>query len=968
MASSNIARLGVVLGIDTATFSADIDKAISENRRFGAEMKRGSQAAMQEALNLKYATEDYGKEISKLTQVERQLATGRMSMAHDGVKQALRDQARAYDDAVAAAKRLQQAQAIDKDVQALKFATEDYGKTLTKVQTIEREIATGKYRTATDDQKKRLLDQARAYDAVAASQQKVVNVQGQLSTQQRMALSYQTTDIVTSLVSGQNPFMVLMQQGGQLKDQFGGVGNVFKAIGSVLTPMRVIIGSVATAFAGLAIAAYKGASESAKLRDSLILTGNYANLSSGQYRDLALGISNDYNVAIGGAKDILDALVSSGKFTDVSLSSAGKAIAIIAKLSGESASEVAGKLIPSLDGTASSAKRLNDQYNFLTLAQYKEIEALEKQGKLQEAIKIKADALTAAKASQRRELGILEKSWEMLKNGASAAWDAMLGIGRKESTESKLKAISENLKINAEDLELQKKNPVATALLMETRTRLLAEQSSLQEIERMRKASATKSAEEKNKIDHYAAAGGISTQRSIDDAVAKQRVENTKDQLKLMADAEVQAFADSNSKIEAARLERDRKNRDQNGVFASQNEAEYQQTVIASRLGLAQKLMEIQQKRDFMGLDLRKQQMEQEFKIRFDQETEIGKVETERDKQIAFARLAVERKNIEERGLYAKENEAALAKEILGIETDANRQIEGIRRDRFIALQNAVDEFRRETDEDRAKASAAEMQAAKALSSEIDGKFLSVKQDRESLQLQMDMVNLSEKEQKLAMSRLQTEQEIASVKRNPDLSDTDKNAAIARLKDLGTQREGLIIMQEEMKKVGEINSAVFGNMERALENFVRTGKLSFKDLARSIIQDLILIQLKASATSLFRMFIGSLGFGSSSGALPSLTGQFGVGPTGFANGGDPPVGRASIVGERGPELFVPRSAGTIIPNHALSSLGGSQVVNNYNISAIDVKSFEDRIMGSSTAVWAANAYANKSLAIGRGRA
>jgi hypothetical protein len=42
---------------------------------------------------------------------------------------------------------------------------------------------------------------------------------------------------------------------------------------------------------------------------------------------------------------------------------------------------------------------------------------------------------------------------------------------------------------------------------------------------------------------------------------------------------------------------------------------------------------------------------------------------------------------------------------------------------------------------------------------------------------------------------------------------------------------------------------------------------------------------------------------------------------GFANGGRPPVGRPSIVGERGPELFVPSTAGTIIPNHQLS--GGS---------------------------------------------
>jgi hypothetical protein len=44
---------------------------------------------------------------------------------------------------------------------------------------------------------------------------------------------------------------------------------------------------------------------------------------------------------------------------------------------------------------------------------------------------------------------------------------------------------------------------------------------------------------------------------------------------------------------------------------------------------------------------------------------------------------------------------------------------------------------------------------------------------------------------------------------------------------------------------------------------------------------------------------------------------------GFAGGGDPPVGRISMVGERGPELFVPKQAGTIIPNDAL---GGGTVV------------------------------------------
>ena len=162
-------------------------------------------------------------------------------------------------------------------------------------------------------------------------------------------------------------------------------------------------------------------------------------------------------------------------------------------------------------------------------------------------------------------------------------------------------------------------------------------------------------------------------------------------------------------------------------------------------------------------------------------------------------------------------------------------------------------------------------------------------------------------------------------------------------------------------------STVMSNMESALERFVRTGKLSFKDLIRSMIQDLLLLQMKAQMSSIFSSLMGKLfGTGNVYGA-----GEFNQGMPGFggayADGGSIPGGRMSLVGERGPELFVPRSSGTIIPNNQLSGLGGTTNVTNNYINAIDVKSFEQRLLSSSNAVWAANAYAQKSLAVGRGR-
>jgi len=184
----------------------------------------------------------------------------------------------------------------------------------------------------------------------------------------------------------------------------------------------------------------------------------------------------------------------------------------------------------------------------------------------------------------------------------------------------------------------------------------------------------------------------------------------------------------------------------------------------------------------------------------------------------------------------------------------------------------------------------------------------------------------------------------------------------------GFMKEGAKFFRDlptELENGAKAFSSVMGNMESALDNFVRTGKLSFKSLARSIIQDLIAIQLRASATGLFKSLFGmyaSGGFGTGKAFGNADLGGF------LADGGSANANTPYVVGERGPELFVPRSSGTVIPNHALGGVGGTTMVTNNYINAIDTKSFEERLYGSSNAIWAANQYANKSLAVNRGRA
>jgi len=168
-------------------------------------------------------------------------------------------------------------------------------------------------------------------------------------------------------------------------------------------------------------------------------------------------------------------------------------------------------------------------------------------------------------------------------------------------------------------------------------------------------------------------------------------------------------------------------------------------------------------------------------------------------------------------------------------------------------------------------------------------------------------------------------------------------------------------------------NTIVDSMSTALENFAKTGKISFSSLAASIIQDLIAIQIKAQATQLFSGLGGSVFssfFQSSNVSVPgegtmSIKDYFG-GPK--AAGGDVSGGTPYLVGEQGPELIVPKGSGTVIPNNKLMGMGGTNqnITNNY-INAIDTKSFEDRLYGSSGAIWAANQYATKNIATTRSR-
>ncbi|HCI8112977.1 TPA: phage tail length tape measure family protein [Klebsiella pneumoniae] len=259
----------------------------------------------------------------------------------------------------------------------------------------------------------------------------------------------QMTDIIVGLSTGQSPFMVLMQQGGQLKDMFGGIGPAIKGVGTYVMGLVNPFTLAAAAVGFLGLAYYKGTQEQDEFYKSLVLTGNLVGKTSGQLADMAARASVAANSTTGAAASTLNQLVSSGKVAGDSLERVTTAIVKTSEATGIATDKLVGDFNDIAADPVAAITKLNDQYHFLTLATYNQIKALQDEGNQQDAARVATDAY--ANAMQQRandihqNLGLLESAWDSLGKTAKGAWDAMLNIGREQTLTDKLATLNENI-------------------------------------------------------------------------------------------------------------------------------------------------------------------------------------------------------------------------------------------------------------------------------------------------------------------------------------------------------------------------------------------------------------------------------------------------------------------------------------------------------------------------------------------
>lgn len=252
----------------------------------------------------------------------------------------------------------------------------------------------------------------------------------------------QFTDIITSLQMGQRPLTVLLQQGGQLKDMFGGTGNAAKALGGyvlgLINPYTLAAGAVGA----LALAYYQGRKETEAYNKALIMSGNVAGTSAGQLSEIAKSIAGGGNASIGSVATALAEIAATGKISADVIGKVAKAAVDMEKVGGAAASETVKEFAALGDSPVAAILKLNDKYHFLTESVYSQIRALEEQGRVTDAAKAAqlayADAIEGRIPALNENLGLLEKAWRGVSNVAKLAWDNMLSAGRESTLEEQL--------------------------------------------------------------------------------------------------------------------------------------------------------------------------------------------------------------------------------------------------------------------------------------------------------------------------------------------------------------------------------------------------------------------------------------------------------------------------------------------------------------------------------------------------
>jgi lambda family phage tail tape measure protein len=822
----------------------------------------------------------------------------------------------------------------------------------------------------------------------------------------------QFTDIVTSLQGGQAPLTVLLQQGGQLKDMFGGIGPAAKALGGYVAGLINPFTLAAAAAVGLGAAFYSATSRTQEFNKALITTGNYVGKSASDLTDLSKAISDSIGTQ-GQAADALSALAGSGKIAGDSLRIVGEAVVAQNKAMGTSIEEAVGQFVKLGEEPTKASAKLNESLHYLNQTTYDRIRALEEQGDKEGAAALAQDAYAKATIERMNQVinqtGLLSKALSGTKDVAMGMWNAVSGalasIGAQQSNAEKLIDAQRKVSFLQQNGSTPEALAAARGDVASISRQALRDQenvyaqgqkarddaakiSASDRLNTLTKEVQTNADKRKKAIAElnrdYQTLGKVASGKEYDTLVANIN-EKFKDPKEAKGPRE-KAFQDdaATKMLESLRQQeatlKEQLSTDEKLTASEKERAKFTQLVADLK---TKGTLTAEQKSLLLAQDSIKAQLDKNVAIEKEIEgkKEAAKLDEKRlafEKQMQGITLSYQSAN----DSRAEQYDRTLS--TVGLGTRARQEVEAqksIRKefDRYVLQANkqasdastpTFDAFNTDAYKNKIVELKGALNDALAAQKDFYAKEKAAREDwsngaKSALADYVDYVND-------AASRARSLLSNSLNGFSDSLTEAiygDKGASFKQLgENIAKQITKGIVEQQITKPIAEwlqgavsdkesIFSKVFGGLTSNKESGeswlgmlgLGGGKSGAGAAARgSSMANPLYVQTVGGSFggaandsgSGVSGLLGGLFGGMSNGAattaansmsgdsldnLINLKGGWGT-VAGFANGGDPPVGRVSLVGERGPELFIPRSAGTIVPNHALGG-GNTNVVN-----------------------------------------
>ncbi|MEE9891392.1 MAG: phage tail tape measure protein [Stenotrophomonas geniculata] len=720
-------------------------------------------------------------------------------------------------------------------------------------------------------------------------------------------LPAQFTDIFTSLQGGMPFFTVLVQQGGQIKDSFGGVEPALKGVSSALLGMVNPYTVAAAAVGVLVYAWYDAEKQQEAYTKALVLSRNEAAATTLTLVTLAQRTSDAMQVTAGMGEEAAVAVAENGRIAAQNMQAVANASVAMKEISGQAIEETVSLYAKLSEDPLKSSQKLNDQVNFMTADLYDQIRALQDQGRTQDAVTLitraAADETVTALAKVRASQSPVIRGFKDLWAEATKAWNAMqLNVGLGPAAAQMQVLLGENqrelTKLNELAAGTQRglplaRNPIAISAM---------EQSIRDRSEKIKALAADLIKERKDaevKATQTASVEFLAAADAIADAQASKQQKKREEIAKINGQAEV-----VRRRAEAAGLTAEvEKIEERRAAAVEAIEKKYKEKTKAST-GSAARGAGLQGYKDDLvqeqaTISASTQTLRAEYAARqitaeayYSRMKELTQASTDADARSLQAQVDfLQRQNVAgKEGITVKRQLGELEARLAKVRTDgaAKLQVLATEEERAVktrrnaiaaysdALEASNDALRRHLETRVAQVGMGdrEFEIQQRINDAYDDQAEKLRQL--TLQRNADQIDDSTFEEEKAILLAKTLDRVQAVRDGyQELQQAEGNWMLGAASAWENYKQQAGNAAQQM---GGVVSNVFGGLEDVWAKFTETGKLSFSDMTRSILADLSKIAFRQAAMGIANSFGGGSGYTGTLGSLFS-------GSWGFSTGG-----------------------------------------------------------------------------------